>query len=106
MYSAPHHIVGASDYIYGTCEHRSPYVPIKYLAFITPHPSVVGIYVYGIHLAIPCEVAVAVGCVLAYICETVRSFTHWDVDSVTICNSVAICVQFCMSNKCKVLLVA
>ena len=60
-----------------------------YTYFIEAHqifsiyiPSLVNIFVSGIYLAVTCEVDIAVGCVVAYVCKYVWpvSFSLWLYD--------------------------
>ena len=68
VYSAHCHVVDCIDFIYGTymCIHL-PYKFIRYLAYVTYMPNLVGIYVSSRYLGMAGDVCTVVGCVLAHI---------------------------------------
>ena len=98
VYSAPGHVVYASDFSCGTYIHP-PYMPVISLYLYMPH--LVGIFVSGTYLEITCKVVVAVGCVLAYV-KKVILYAHWLCEVYL---QLLPFVQQYMSNMYTVLLV-
>ena len=67
-------MLDVSDLICGTYMDIHPaYMPIKCFACVTHVPSLVGIIISHIYLAITCEVDNAVGYTLGHLCKNVES---------------------------------
>ena len=77
VYSTPCCLVDDSYSICGIvmCIHP-PYGLVKYWTYVAYEPSLGGIFISGIYLAIICEIKVAVGCVLAHVSKNVGSHTY------------------------------
>ena len=75
VYSANCYMVNGSNMICGIHMNIHPYICLffPYMVYI---PKLVGIFVYAIYLAITCNLYVAAGCILGYICTNVDVYAY------------------------------